>query len=125
MTKKGKQDLEKEVEQGLKVVKKDETPKKPTKAEIKKSEREEKELQKARDKAQKVAMDKNIKNIFEKVSGSICNQCNHCMNPNKDFDRFKVKSTQGDELFAPMNYCKLAGLSVVDIVECEKFDNKV
>jgi len=93
MDKKGKENLDKEFERGLKIVKKDETPKKPTKAEIKKAEREEKELQKARDEAQEIAMDKNIKNIFEKVSKSICNKCVHCMNPNKTFDRFKVKST--------------------------------
>lgn len=125
MTKKGKKDLEKEVENGLKVVKSDEKPnkpKKPTKAEIKKAEREEKELQKARDKAQKEQMEKQIKDIFQKVSTSKCNNCLHCMNPNKTFDRVKVKSTQGEELFAPMNYCKLAGLSLVDVQECEKFD---
>ena len=95
--------------------------KEPTKAEIKKAEREEKERIKKQAEFQAKQMDQQIVVMGEAVKASICNKCIHCGNPNKDFDRFKVKSSLGDELMTPMNFCKLVGLSLVDVEECEKF----
>ena len=105
----------------MKVVPK-ETPKKPTKAQIKKAEKEKEAMAKKQAEEQVKAMEQGIKAMFDSVSKSVCNKCIHCENPNKEFDRFKVKSSKGSELYAPMNFCKLAGFSLVDVIECEKFD---
>lgn len=99
-------------------------PKKLTKAEKKKIEKQQREFAKKQEEEQIKAMEVQIKNMHEKVSASKCNDCKHCLNPNKTFDRFKVKSSKGDELFCPMNFCTLAGLSLVDVEECEKFDKR-
>jgi len=107
----------------LKVVKGDK-PKAPTKAEIKKEQKAEAQREKERAAHQAKEMEKSIAAMFKGVSESICNSCLHCINPNKTFDRFKVKSSQGDELFAPMNFCGMAGISVVDVIECEKYSKR-
>ncbi len=110
----------------LKVVKDDvdktKPIKKPTKAAIKKAEREEKERIKKQAEFQAKQMEKQIVAMGKAVKESICNQCVHCGNPNKTFDRFKAKASTGErQLFTPMNFCKLAGLSLVDVQECDMF----
>lgn len=114
----------------LKVVKNTETgeidaidpkvePKKPTKAELKKQEKERKAEEKRQAIAQQKAMELQIKNMHEAVQGSICKSCIHCGNRETKVDQFKVTSSKGTELFCPMNWCKLAGLSLVDVKTCE------
>ena len=107
----------------LKVVTKGEEKEiKPTKAQIKKAEREEKERIKKQAEFQAKQMDQQITAMGKAVKDSICNQCVHCINPNKDYDRFKVKSSHGYELYTPMNFCKANGMSMTDVIECEKFN---
>ena len=122
MDKKTQENVDKGVEKGMKIVKGSETPKtkKPTKAEKIETERIAREAQEAHQEKQ---MDEQIKAMSKGVKDSICNQCDHCTNRNKAFDRFKAKSSTGEkQLFVPMNFCGLAGLSMVDIVECEMFN---
>lgn len=96
--------------------------KKLTKAQQKAADKKREAEIKAQAKAQAEAMDKQVKAMGKAVKNAICNTCVHCENPNKDFDRFKVTSSKGSELYCPMNFCKLAGLSLVDVKTCEKYE---
>jgi len=93
-----------------------------TKAEQKKADKAKKKQIAEQAEAQAKAMEGSILAMGKAVKESACNTCVHCINPNKKFDRFKVTSSKGNELYTPMNFCKLAGMSMVDIKTCELFE---
>lgn len=92
-----------------------------TKSQEKKLAKEREKQIKAQAEEQAKQMEKQVVGMGKAVKNAICNKCVHCANPNKTFDRFAVTSSKGKELYCPMNFCKLAGLSLVDVQSCEGF----
>lgn len=98
-----------------------EEPKKLTKAQQKKADKEKKAEEKRQAEAQRKAMEGQIESMHKAVQSSKCKTCMHCLNRGTKIDRFEVKSSRGEELFTPMNFCTMAGLSLVDVQECEMY----
>ena len=98
------------------------TPKKLTKAEQKKLDKIKAEAIKLQAEEQANQMKMQIESMHKVVQSSICKKCLHCSNRDQTRASFKVKSSKGSERYVPMNFCSYAGLSLVDVLECEMFE---
>lgn len=60
----------------------------------------------------------------EIVRKAICNTCKWCTNRDAQLKSFETKTSQGNEKpYLVMKYCGLAGLSMIDVAECEMYED--
>ena len=96
-----------------------------TKAEQKILDRKAKAQADLQAEAQLKQMEQQIGAMHKSVQSSMCKTCVNCANRDMKKDRFKVKSSKGNEVYVPMNFCTIAGLSLVDVQECEIYEKYV
>ena len=93
-----------------------------SKAQLKKQAKEQRLAKEQHAKKQMIETRKAMAEAGEYVQRAICNTCYHCTNKETKIKMFETKTSAGIEApYFAMKFCGLAGLSMVDVQECEMY----